>query len=182
MSTPEAAHSPPAPIPAPLAWVGDGAPRMEVAHIETTRPHLMAYGTQLGASYELRYWLEVESLRLELVGERRVELELGEADFFDLGWSPLFNSVPVLRDGLLGAGPPREYRMCWVNVPSLAVSTSQQRYEPIGDGLVAFEAGDFSAAIEFDDAGFVLNYPGIAVRVPTSGRPLPGRRAASDET
>ena len=153
---------------------------MEVAHIETTHPHLIAYGTQLGASYELRYWLGAESLRLELVGERRVELELGEADFFDLGWSPLFNSLPVLRDGLLMGGPPREYRMCWVDVPSLAVSTSEQRYEPIGDGLVAFEAGDFSAAIEFDEAGFVLNYPGIAVRVPTDETTQTGGTGRSD--
>jgi hypothetical protein len=30
---------------------------------------------------------------LELVGERSVEVELCDADFFDLGWSPLFKRI-----------------------------------------------------------------------------------------
>ncbi|MGN6868284.1 MAG: putative glycolipid-binding domain-containing protein [Solirubrobacteraceae bacterium] len=92
-------------------------------------------------------------------------MELADADFFDLGWSPLFNSLPVIRDGLLESGPARQYRMRWIDVPSLAVSTSEQRYEPLGDGRVRFSAGDFIAEIRFDRAGFVLEYPGISVRV-----------------
>jgi hypothetical protein len=147
-----------------LAWVGDGVSRMEVAHVEGRTPSLTAVGTQLGAVYELRYRLEPRRLALELVGRRSVELELGGADFFDLGYSPLFNSLPVLRDGLLEAGPPREYVMRWVDVPSLQVSRSEQRYEPLGDGYVRFTAGDFTAAIRLDEAGFVLDYPGIAMR------------------
>ena len=126
---------------------------------------LVAAGTQLGAVYELRYRLERERLFLEVVGERSRDVELGDADFFDLGWSPLFNSLPVMRDRLLEEGPPRLYTMCWVDVPPLQVSRSDQRYEPLGNGLVGFEAGDFRAEIRFDDAGFVLDYPGIAARV-----------------
>jgi hypothetical protein len=34
--------------------------------------------------------LEHGMLRLELVGKRTLELKLDGADFFDLGWSPLF--------------------------------------------------------------------------------------------
>jgi hypothetical protein len=101
---------------------------------------------------------------LELVGQRSLDLHLGEADFFDLGWSPLFNSLPVISDGLLEVGPPREYRMCWVDVPSLEISISEQLYEPRGDGLVRFTAGSFSADIRFDEDGFVIDYPGIAKR------------------
>jgi hypothetical protein len=138
---------------------------MEVAHVRAVAPHLIASGTQLGASYELRYRLEPECLLLELVGERRLEVGLDGADFFDLGWSPLFNSLPVLRDGLLEAGPAREYRMCWVDVPSLQITVSEQRYEPLGDAVVRFSAGDFSADIRFDEAGFVISYPGIGMRV-----------------
>jgi hypothetical protein len=137
---------------------------MEVAHVELGSSDFTAVGTQLGAVYELRYRLDGETLALEVVGERSVELQLVDADFFDLGFSPLFNSLPVIRDGLLAAGPPRDYVMSWVNVPSLEVSRSEQRYEPLGNGRVRFEAGDFRAEIEFDDAGFVLRYPGIAVR------------------
>ena len=103
--------------------MGDGAPRMEVAHVEQIEPMFAASGTQLGATYELRYRLEPEVLHLELVGERTVELGLDGADFFDLGWSPLFNSLPVIRDGLLESGPARDYRMRWVDVPSLQVMT-----------------------------------------------------------
>jgi uncharacterized protein len=82
-----------------------------------------------------------------------------------MSWSPLFNSLPVIRDRLLGGGPARLYEMRWVDVPSLAVSSSEQRYEPLGSGRVRFSAGDFTADIRFDEAGFVLDYPGIATRV-----------------
>jgi hypothetical protein len=147
-----------------LAWVGDGAPRMEVAQIVRRGRELTALGTQLGSVYELRYRLERTVLELELVGERSVDLSLDDADFFDLGWSPLFNTLPVIRDGLLDPGPPRDYIMRWIDVPSLEVSRSEQLYEPLGNGHVRFTAGDFTAEIAFDDAGFVLDYPGIARR------------------
>ena len=138
---------------------------MEVAHVEHSGRDLTAVGTQLGAVYELRYYLEPDRLVLEVIGQRSLEVGLGDADFFDLGWSPLFNSLPVIRDGLLQSGPPRPYSMCWVDVPSLEVSRSEQRYEPLGNGLVRFTAGDFIADIRFDEAGFVLDYPGLAKRI-----------------
>jgi hypothetical protein len=151
-------------MPTDLAWLADSAPRMEVAHVEQTAPDFIASGTQIGVTYELRYRLEPGALHLELVGERTFDLGLDGADFFDLGWSPLFNSLPVIRDGLLEAGPPRDYLMRWVEVPSLEVSVSEQRYEPLGNGVVRFSAGDFVSDITFDPNGFVLNYPGIGAR------------------
>jgi hypothetical protein len=151
-------------MPNTLAWVADGAPRMEVAHVEQTAPEFVASGTQLGAAYELRYRLAPGLLRLELVGERTIDVDLGRADFFDLGWSPLFNSLPVIRDQLLEAGAPRDYLMRWIDVPSLEVTMSEQRYEPLGNGVVRFRAADFVSDITFDSDGFVSNYPGIGVR------------------
>lgn len=151
-------------MPTTLAWIGDGSPRMEVAHVERQGKELIAVGTQLGASYELRYRLEPNTLSLELVGRPSLEVELGDADFFDLGWSPLFNSLPVIRDGLLRPGPPHQYVMRWIDVPSLEISTSEQRYEPLANGRVRFRAGSFSADIQFDEEGFVVDYPGIATR------------------
>ena len=144
--------------------MADHAPRMEVAHVDRTAPDFVAFGTQLGVTYELRYRIHPGGLHLELVGEPRLDLTLNEADFFDLGWSPLFNSLPVIRDGLLTAGPPRDYLMRWVDVPSLEVSLSQQQYEPLGNGVVRFRAADFVSDITFDSFGFVVNYPKIAVR------------------
>jgi hypothetical protein len=148
-----------------LAWVGDGAARMEVARVDRDRHGITATGTQLGAIYELRYLLQPASLWLEVVGERSLELDLDGADFFDVGWSPLFNSLPVIRDGLLDPGPPRDYVMRWVDVPSLDVRSSEQRYEPLGDGVVRFSSGSFTADIQFDEAGFVISYPGIGTRI-----------------
>jgi hypothetical protein len=144
---------------------------MELARAQLVGTGLVATGTQLGATYELRYRLDSSALHLELVGERSLEVALGDADYFDLGFSPLFNTLPVLRDGLLQPGPARDYLMRWVDVPSLEVSMSEQRYEPLGDGVVRFSAGDFTAEIQFDEQGFVLDYPGIARRVGTAGRP-----------
>jgi uncharacterized protein len=151
-------------MPQSVVWVGDGVPRMEIAHVEQTVPEFLASGTQLGLTYELRYRLEPGRLQLELVGERSLEFGLDGADFFDLGFSPLFNSLPVIRDRLLSPGEARGYVMRWVDVPSLTVSTSEQRYEPLGGNVVRFSAGDFVADIRFDAAGFVLSYPGIGVR------------------
>ena len=151
-------------MPITLAWMGDGAHRMEVAHVDRRGGELVAVGTQLGAVYELRYRLEPDLLRLELVGDRSLEVSLDDADFFDLGWSPLFNSLPVIRDGLLGSGPARDYVMRWVDVPSLEVTASKQRYEPLGNGLIRFHSGSFTADIQFDENEFVVDYPGIARR------------------
>jgi hypothetical protein len=67
-----------------------------------------------------------------------------------------------MRDGLLQPGPARDYVMRWVDVPSLEVTTSEQRYEPLGNGLVRFRSGSFTAEIHFDEHEFVVDYPGIA--------------------
>ena len=148
-----------------LAWMGVGAPRMEVARAERRGRDLVAEGTQLGSSYELRYRLEPGLLALELVGERSLDVDLCGADFFDLGYSPLFNSLPIIRDGLLEAGPPDVYLMRWVDVPSLEVRRSEEKYEPLGNAFVRFQTASFTAEIQFDAAGFVLDYPGLAQRV-----------------
>lgn len=70
----------------------------------------------------------------------------------------------MTRDELLRVETPRSYVMRWVDVPSLEVTQSEQRYEPLGNGLIHFRAGDFTANIRFDDEGFVTDYPGLATR------------------
>jgi len=137
---------------------------MEVAHVARRGNELTAVGTQLGAAYELRYRLEPEKLHLELVGHGARMVSLDGADFFDLGWSPLFNSLPVLRDELLEPGRQRDYVMRWIDVPSLEVTPSEQQYRSLGGGLVRYHSGDFTADIQFDEDGFVVDYPGLARR------------------
>ena len=149
-----------------LLWRGVGTPRMEVARVDRA-DGLRARGVQLGFDYGISYDVDGERLRVETVGvaPRVVELELGECDFFDVGYSPLFNSLPVLRDGLLERGAPRDYAMWWVDVPSLDVRRSEQRYEPLGGGRIRFASGSFEAELELDGDGFVVRYPGLAERV-----------------
>jgi hypothetical protein len=148
-----------------VVWRGLDAPRMEIARVERAGDALHAGGTQVGVAYELRYDLEPDVVRLELVGERSLEVELGDLDFFDLGLSPLFNSLPVWRDRLLEDGQARDYVMRFVSVPDLHVSESRQRYEPLGRRRLRYRSGDFAAELEFDDDGLVVRYEGLAERV-----------------
>jgi hypothetical protein len=91
----------------------------------------------------------------------------------DLGLSPITNTLPVLRCGLLGGADPVELVLPWVSVPQLAVEPLPQRYTHLvrdaGVSLVRFESEGFSADIVFDSDGIVVDYPGIARRVPSHG-------------
>ncbi len=89
----------------------------------------------------------------------------------DLGRSPLTNSMPVLRHGLLDGGDPTDFVMAWVSVPDLGVHRSEQRYTFVrreGErSIVRYESGDrsFVADLTFDADGLVVFYPGLARRV-----------------
>ena len=100
-----------------------------------------------------------------VVGERKLEVALDGLDCFDLGNSPLFNSLPVLRDGLLSGGPSTDYVMRWVSVPELEVHEAPQRYEPLGDGAIRFRSEGFVAEIRFGEDGLVDHYEGLAERL-----------------
>jgi hypothetical protein len=145
-----------------LVWRRLDAPGMEIAHVESLE---RASGTQIGASYELRWTLEDERLELEVVGGARATFALEDADFFDVFASPFFNSLPVARDRLLAGGPATTYTMRFVDVPSLDVGPSEQRYEPLGARVVRYSSGTFAADIAFDAEGFVTVYEGFLERV-----------------
>jgi uncharacterized protein len=85
----------------------------------------------------------------------------------DLALSPLTNTMPVLRHGLLEGGGPFELTMAWVSVPDLRVIPSVQRYRFLrkskGFSIVRYESGssDFVADLTFDKDGLCVDYPGI---------------------
>jgi hypothetical protein len=100
--------------------------------------------------------------------------ELDTALDCDLGLSPLTNTMPVLRHGLLDGGGPVQFVMAWVSVPWLAVTPSVQLYTHLRRGpaselggageaasLIHFQSGEFSADIAFDAQGLVADYPQI---------------------
>ena len=146
-----------------LVWQRLDEPGMEVAHVDDDLGR--AVGTQVGRDYELRWSLNGDRIELELNRQPPVRVELGEADYFDLYASPFFNSLPVVRDGLLVAGPPCNYVMTFIRVPDLTFVLSEQRYEPKGGGLVRYSSGPFATEIEFDQDGFVTSYHGFFSRL-----------------
>jgi uncharacterized protein len=144
-----------------LVWRGLDAPRMEIARAEVEGEDLRARGTQIGVAYELRYELEPGRLRAQIVDGPSLDIGLEGNDFFDLGYSPLLNSLPVLR----GLETATDFVMAFVEVPSLEVSRAEQRYEPLDDGVIRFRSGSFAADLAFDADGFVTRYEGLAERV-----------------
>jgi uncharacterized protein len=171
-----------------IAWRGLDEWRAEACTIERGDHGLRAVGAQLGAAYRLDYGLETDpelfTRRLVLTamneaGQRSVLLERGEDGAWtangeplphvdgaldcDIAFSPLTNYMPAARLGDDAA----DHVMAWVDVPSLEVLRSQQRYEPLEGNRVRFvglEDG-FTAELELDPNGFVTRYPGLAERV-----------------
>jgi uncharacterized protein len=85
----------------------------------------------------------------------------------DLGFSALFNTLPVLRERLLERGEPMDFEMAWVSVPDLAVNRAPQRYVPLSEERVQFlsNGGAFRAEIHFDPDGLVTLYEDFLERV-----------------
>lgn len=91
---------------------------------------------------------------------------LDRAVDMDLGYSPLTNTLPIRRLGLLDAEPgtTRSILAVWVVVPSLAVIGSTQTYTVLGTGSVRYSSGSFTADLTVDSGGYVRHYPGLAER------------------
>ncbi len=156
-----------------LAWSGIDAPRFEVAFVELHEDRLMARGTQVGAAPQpsrLRY--ELTTTTGFVTEHLHVEAEPGSDPFtirsvdIDLGFSPLFNTLPILRHRLDLGGAGRDITVAKIDVPSLAVETLVQRYEHVRPHVVRYREGDYSAELELDADGFVRHYPGLARREP----------------
>jgi uncharacterized protein len=143
-------------------WRRIDEPGMEIAYVESLD---RARGTQLGVGYELRWELDGRRLAAGIVGGRSIEIELDDFDFFDVFASPYFNSLPVARDGLLEAGPARDYTMAFVTVPELDVVPSPQRYAPRGNRIVQYASPGFEADIHFGADGLVELYDGFLERL-----------------
>jgi hypothetical protein len=166
----------------------------ETAEVELAGDSLWARGTQLGAEpapYRLDYELETGpgwvtrrlTARLrDAGGERRLELVRGADGAWtaggeplpdvegaldcDINYSPLTNTMPLLRER---GDLPADFVMAWVDVPSLEVLRSEQRYEPIdGDRVRYVDPGHregFSAELTLDDDGLLVRYEFLAERV-----------------
>ncbi|MYS19751.1 hypothetical protein GA0115240_112614 [Streptomyces sp. DvalAA-14] len=90
----------------------------------------------------------------------------------DLGLCPLTNSMPVLRHGLHRGPGEQDFLMAFVSVPDLTVRPSRQHYAHLsrttGGARVRYTSGDYSSELEFDPAGLVIDYRGMARRLTSS--------------
>ena len=90
----------------------------------------------------------------------------------DLELSPVTNMMPILRHNLLQRERTVEFTMAWVSVPALTVRADGQRYAHMssrpGHHVIRYEAidGTFAADITADADGVVIDYPGVARRLP----------------
>lgn len=178
-----------------LLWELPAERRGELAWIEHGEDDtLAARGRQWctgGSAYALEYALETTpgyvTRRLqvrvadgpELVLERGRSAELEGVLDCDLGFSPLTNAMPVLRDRMQEGGSAQAIDVAWVSVPDLAVHRDHQVYQPLGDGRVRFASPDagFECVIELTGDGFVRDYPDIA-RLAAALVRVPGGRVA----
>ncbi len=97
----------------------------------------------------------------------------------DLALCPVTNSMPILRLGLLAAADPEtELVMAWVDLPSLRVIRSDQVYSAVrpfeteqGSAVVRYQSANrsFVADLTVDEDGLVIDYPGLARRIPPTG-------------
>ena len=100
-------------------------------------------------------------------GEPRPDLDA--ALDCDLAACPLTNTMPVLRHGLQIGPGDHSFVMAFVEVPSLRVVVSVQRYTHLrttADGaVVRYRSGSFQSDLEIDADGFVVAYPQLGRRV-----------------
>lgn len=107
-------------------------------------------------------------------GEERVDL--GDALDCDLAACPLTNTMPILRHGLHRHAGQHDFVMAFIEVPSLRVVPSGQRYThlraaPEGGAVVRYASGSFSSDLVIDADGFVVEYPQLGRRL--EPRPVP---------
>jgi hypothetical protein len=115
--------------------------------VATEEGDLVLIGDGLGG------WSEGDGTRLDhLVGAIDV----------DITATPLTNTLPLWRLGLR-VGESADVLTAYIDVPELTVVADPQRYTRLDERSYRFESqgGDFARDITIDDAGFVVDYPGL---------------------
>jgi hypothetical protein len=89
---------------------------------------------------------------------------LTDARDVDLGYSPLFNTLPLRRLFLTHDEPGTRHTItaAWVLMPTLDVMPARQTYTTLGHGRIRYESGSFAADLTVDGDGYVRRYPGLA--------------------
>ena len=107
--------------------------------------------------------------------------DLARALDCDLAACPLTNTMPALRHHLLDRPGDVTFLMAFIEVPSLRVVPSEQRYTHVRTGdpdgaVITYRSGSFRSDLVFDRDGFVLDYPQLGRRVPAARDAVPNGR------
>lgn len=80
----------------------------------------------------------------------------------DISMTPFTNTVAIRRLGSK-VGEATEIKVAYILVPELSLRAAPQRYTRLADRLWRFDGLDidFTADITVDEAGFVMEYPGL---------------------
>lgn len=101
-------------------------------------------------------------------GAQRDEFD-GALDI-DVAGAVAFNTFPVRRLALHREVGAHELAVVYVSLPDLSVRQVRQTYRTVSVGadtaVVTFTQDDFTADVTVDSDGVVLEYPGLARRVP----------------
>ncbi len=99
-----------------------------------------------------------------------VRPDLGDAHDCDLAFSPLTNTMPILRTDLHRRPGHADFHMAFIEVPSLEVTPSRQSYTHLTttpDGAsVRFTSGTYTQDLLVDRDAIVVTYPTMAQRIP----------------
>jgi hypothetical protein len=181
-----------------LVWSVDATRGFDAAWARRDGTRLVANGEAVGQvpePYTLRYRLETgdrwvtrrltvesttasgtASLDLRRDGgiwtvNGGIREDLAEALDCDLGACPLTNTMPILRHDLHRTPGDVTFLMAFVEVPSLRIIPSKQRYTTIeaakdgGDAVVRYRSGRFRSDLAIDPDGFVRIYPKLGRRI-----------------
>jgi uncharacterized protein len=107
-----------------------------------------------------------------LSGDEDVEQYRGCTDV-DLGIGASTNTLPIRRLGL-SEGQSASIDAAWVRFPDLQLERLPQRYTRLAGDRYRYESLDsgFTADLEVDDLGLVVNYPGWCERVTAFDPPM----------
>jgi len=85
----------------------------------------------------------------------------------DLGWSPSTNTLPIRRLGLAVGQKSGPVTAAWVRFPELTLEPLPQEYERLAERRYRYSSrgGAFTAELEIDEDGLVVDYQGIWRRV-----------------
>jgi len=153
--------------------------RSTVLGIDDETPFRLQYKIKTDAAWRTRkLWVRAATplgesalaLRSDGQGNWRSEdgtemPELRDCIDVDITATPFTNTLPINRLRLT-PGQASDIRVVYVTAPDLSIDVSAQRYSRRGSDIV-FEspAHEFTAVLPIDDAGLVLDYPQLFLRV-----------------